>query len=162
MSIAEYQTQAEQALRSTGERVTRGRMMVLASLLEAKRALTHREVEQRIEPLHEIDRVTVYRVLDWLTQQGLTRRLAGEDRVWRFVTVRDSHTHGRHAHFECKNCGDVIHLDEIDAAPRVSLPAGYRGEELVVTVKGLCAVCASRAPVGGRRKVRSPARAPHR
>jgi Fur family ferric uptake transcriptional regulator len=154
LSIAEYQAQAEELLRRTGERVTRGRVMVLASLLEAKRALTHAEVETRIERLYDIDRVTVYRVLDWLTQLGLTHRLAGDDRIWRYMTPHHARPHGAghqpHPHFKCNTCGDVICLDEIVAAPRVALPAGYRGEELEVTVKGQCAVCAPRKTAGSR------------
>jgi Fur family ferric uptake transcriptional regulator len=155
LSIAEYQAQAEELLRGTGERVTRGRVVVLASLLEAKRALTHSEVESRIERLYEIDRVTVYRVLDWLTQQGLTHRLAGDDRIWRFTAAHESHPRGGgthpHPHFKCNTCGDVICLDEVSATPRVVLPAGYKSEELEVTVKGQCAMCAPRK-AGASRK----------
>jgi Fur family ferric uptake transcriptional regulator len=165
LSIAEYQAQAEELLRRTGERVTRGRVIVFASLLEARRALTHAEVESRIERLYDIDRVTVYRVLDWLTQQGLTHRLAGEDRVWRFLTAHDARPraagHHPHPHFKCNTCGDVICLDEILAAPRVALPAGYRSEELEVTVKGQCAMCASRK-VTGSRKARGASRTSRR
>ena len=157
LSIAEYQAQAEELLRGTGERVTRGRVVVLASLLEAKRALTHSEVESRIERLYEIDRVTVYRVLDWLTQQGLTHRLAGDDRIWRFTAPHESHPRGGgthpHPHFKCNTCGDVICLDEVSATPRVVLPAGYKSEELEVTVKGQCAMCAPRK-AGASRKAR--------
>jgi Fur family ferric uptake transcriptional regulator len=155
LSIAEYQAQAEELLRGTGERVTRGRVVVLASLLEAKRALTHNEVESRIERLYEIDRVTVYRVLDWLTQQGLTHRLAGDDRVWRFTAAHESHPRGSgahpHPHFKCNTCGDVICLDEASAVPRVVLPAGYKSEALEVTVKGQCAMCAPRKTGAGRK-----------
>jgi Fur family ferric uptake transcriptional regulator len=163
VSIAEYQAQAEELLRRTGERVTRGRVIVFASLLEAKRALTHAEVENRIARLYDIDRVTVYRVLDWLTQQGLTHRLAGDDRIWRFTAAHEarSRSAGNHPHFKCKSCGDVICLDEIVAAPRVALPAGYRGEELEVTVKGQCAMCAPRKGAGVR-KGRLPTRASRR
>jgi Fur family ferric uptake transcriptional regulator len=155
LSIAEYQAHAEELLRGTGERVTRGRVVVLASLLEAKRALTHGEVESRIERLYEIDRVTVYRVLDWLTQQGLTHRLAGDDRVWRFTAAHEPHARGSgahpHPHFKCNTCGDVICLDEVSTTPRVVLPAGYKSEELEVTVKGQCAMCAPRKAGPGRK-----------
>ena len=151
-------------MRATGERVTRGRVVVLASLLEAKRALTHGEVESRIERVYEIDRVTVYRVLDWLTQQGLAHRLAGDDRVWRFTAAHDSRPRGSgahsHPHFQCNTCGDVICLDEVSTTPRVVLPAGYKSEELEVTVKGQCAMCAPRKAGTSRRSKASarPAR----
>jgi Fur family ferric uptake transcriptional regulator len=165
LSIAEYQAQAEELLRGTGERVTRGRVVVLAALLEAKRALTHGEVESRIERLYEIDRVTVYRVLDWLTQQALTHRLSGDDRVWRFTAAQEPHPRGSgthpHPHFKCNTCGDVICLDEVTNTPRVVLPAGYKSEELEVTVKGQCAMCAPRK-AGAGRKAKASARAARR
>jgi Fur family ferric uptake transcriptional regulator len=161
LSIAEYQAQAEELLRGTGERVTRGRVVVLASLLEAKRALAHADVESRIERLYDIDRVTVYRVLDWLTQQGLTHRLAGDDRVWRFIAAHDAHAGARshsHPHFKCNICGDVICLDEAAEVPQVVLPAGYRSEALEVTVKGQCAMCAPRKAGAAGRSRRMAAR----
>lgn len=141
MSSSEYATKAKDLLRGAATRVTHGRVAVLAALLEAKRALTHNEVEARLGTLHNIDRVTVYRVLDCLTELGLAHRLSGDDRVWRFTAENRDHG-GSHPHFKCKTCGDVICLDEEASAHKVALPAGYQGEEVELTIKGRCAVCA--------------------
>jgi Fur family ferric uptake transcriptional regulator len=85
--------------------------------------------------------------------------------VWRFLTAQDARPrasgHHPHPHFKCNICGDVICLDEILAAPRVALPAGYRSEELEVTVKGQCAMCAARKGTGSR-KPRGTARTSRR
>ena len=130
---------SEEAIRGTGARVTRARVEVLATLLAADRALTHSEIESRNQGL---DRVTVYRVLDWLTKRGLAHRIAGDDRVWRFNAAKDegggSHAH---AHFKCNGCGEVICLDKVRAARNIKLPSGYRSQEVELTVKGLCAGC---------------------
>jgi Fur family ferric uptake transcriptional regulator len=157
MSIDEYQPAAEHLLRQTGSRVTRGRVVVLASLLDARRALTHSEVEARIERLYDIDRVTVYRVLDWLTQLGLAHRISGDDRVWRFTAESEAHS-GTHAHFKCNACGDVICLDETVGLPEIPLPPGYRSAEFELTVKGLCASCAPRPHGALSRKLRAGGR----
>ena len=155
-SSAQFQDQAEALLRDGGSRVTRGRIAVLACLLEASHALTHAEVEAHLDPVLSMDRVTVYRILDWLTQQGLAHRIAGDDRVWRFnAEVRARHV-GSHPHFQCNTCGDVVCLDEVAKVPAVALPAGFKGEETELTVRGICAACAPRR--GGGRKGRSAQR----
>lgn len=131
---------AESLVRRTGARVTRQRVEVLAVLLAAPRALTHHEVEKRASRGPGIDRVTVYRVLEWLTAHSLAHRIAGEDRVWRFNAADGEHAQ-RHAHFKCNDCGEVICLDKSVAARGIPLPSGYRSQEIELTVKGLCALC---------------------
>jgi Fur family ferric uptake transcriptional regulator len=143
---------AESILRSTGSRVTRNRVIVLACLLEAQRALTHAEIEERLLALQSIDRVTLYRVLDWLTHQHLAHRIAGDDRVWRFTSEAPDHT-GQHPHFRCLDCGDVICL-EPGKPPSVPLPPGYSSQGMELTVTGRCASCAPRQRRGRGRSVR--------
>jgi Fur family ferric uptake transcriptional regulator len=144
---------AETTLRATGSRVTRNRVLVLACLLEAQRALTHAEVEERLQGQQAIDRVTLYRVLDWLTHQHLAHRLSGNDRIWRFTAEAEDHA-AQHAHFRCLDCGDVICLQPA-RPPSVPLPPGYSGQGLELTVTGHCAACAPRRP---RDRGRSPRR----
>jgi Fur family ferric uptake transcriptional regulator len=133
-------SQAESLIRATGARVTRARTRVLAALLAAERALTHHEVEERLRKTREIDRVTVYRVLDWLTHSRLAHKIAGDDRVWRF-NAREHEVH-EHAHFSCTECGTVVCLEAMGARPSLKLPAGFRTRHIDVTVKGTCASCA--------------------
>jgi len=129
---------AHVALRATGERVTPARLRVYALLLESVRALSHHELESALGPDAPLDRVTLYRVLDWLVEQGLAHRVAGIDRVWRYSIARDAHA--SHAHFQCKQCGKVICLGELPER-RVPLPRGFRSEAVELTVKGRCAEC---------------------
>jgi Fur family transcriptional regulator, ferric uptake regulator len=143
MAISEYVDRAEDMLRGVATRVTRGRIAVLATLLESKRALSHHEVESKLDRLNNIDRVTVYRVLDWLTENGLAHRLSGDDRVWRFTAAREHHK-DNHPHFTCLGCGDIICLTNGNDLPRISVPSGYKGKHVEVTVKGHCPVCLQR------------------
>jgi Fur family transcriptional regulator, ferric uptake regulator len=151
MSIADFANRAEELLRGTATRVTRGRVAVLAALLESRRALTHHEVETKLDRLHNIDRVTVYRVLEWLTDQGLAHRLSGDDRVWRFTAERQEHE-GNHPHFKCSTCGDMICLHNGHAFPAINVPVGYRSDHVEITVKGQCPGCAARRRPGRTRK----------
>lgn len=158
-----FSNTAEDMIRHTGARVTTARVQVLAALLEAGRALTHHEIESRLGlPVrrtrtgrtcrraarkqaqtgrtHAIDRVTVYRVLAWLTRQRLAHKIPGDDRVWRFNVVDEEHA-GQHAHFKCNCCCRVFCLKDTGGSCSVTLPPGYRAQRLELTVKGLCAQC---------------------
>jgi len=137
-----YRDRAEALVRRAGARVTRQRVEVLAALLAAPRALTHHEIERRVNRGIGVDRVTVYRVLEWLTVHSLAHKIAGNDRVWRFNAAGEEPDLGHdHAHFKCNDCGDVICLDAVRAARSVPLPSGFRFQEIELTVKGLCADC---------------------
>jgi len=128
-----------QALRATGARVTGARIAILQLLKDVGRALSHREVEEALAGA-QIDRVTVYRVLDWLTAEGLAHKIADAERVFRFSAVggRD-HAHG---HFTCRQCHNVFCLPA--AAPvQVTLPTGFRADDVELSVTGHCADCAA-------------------
>ena len=149
--------QARDRVRQTGARVTGARVKVLAVLMEADEALTHTEVQRRLEQGNGpelLDRVTLYRVLEWLVDAGLAHRVAGVDRVWRFSAHGDAGDpvkapgHG-HGHFKCRDCDRMFCMD---STPRLAeavqdmLPAGFAGDALELTVVGRCAECAARLP----------------
>jgi Fur family ferric uptake transcriptional regulator len=137
------QKQAEETIRNRGARVTSARVQILAMLLAERRAVSHHEIEERLQlqGKRRLDRVTLYRVLEWLNENGYIHRIVGDDRVWRFRVNADLNPH-QHAHFECTSCTRVICLDDIKAEYHRRLPAGYRSQQIELTVKGLCAECA--------------------
>jgi Fur family ferric uptake transcriptional regulator len=130
---------AREQIRGTGARVTSGRIAILAVLREAARPLSESEVEAKLGE-GAVDRVTVYRVLEWLTAEGLARRVVDAAGVYRFEVM--SETERAHAHFHCDTCGKVFCLDEVERLPLV-LPRGFRSEGFDVTVRGRCARCAT-------------------
>jgi len=136
---APFRDRAEALVRSAASRATRARVDVLAILLAARHALTHHEIERQVKRSPGMDRVTIYRVLEWLVAHGLAHRISGDDRVWRFNAADDARQ--QHAHFKCNDCGEVTCLETAPAARNVSLPTGYRPQEVELTVKGLCADC---------------------
>ena len=140
---------AEAAIRDTGERLTQPRVAVLACLLSSEHATTHLDVAAMLTDHHAVDRVTVYRVLEWLVNQGIAHRIAGDDRVWRFMISRPqssakskSLAHGHHAHFTCEACGQTFCLDKPIPKVDVALPEGFRPSEIDLVVRGRCASCA--------------------
>jgi Fur family ferric uptake transcriptional regulator len=127
-----------ESLRATGARVTGARVAILSLLTQANRALSHRDVEQALANEH-VDRVTVYRVLDWLTSEGLAHKIADDERVFRFSAVGKHDD--PHAHFKCRTCGDVFCVPT-GSTPKLNLPAGFKSEEVELNIKGTCARCA--------------------
>lgn len=165
--------QARVAIRSQGARVTATRVRVLATLMESASALSHQELFDRIGSEFSVDRVTVYRVLEWLVQTGLAHRIAAEDRVWRFSIARHTdHEHGHaaaegqgdhvhhqgdpHGHFQCDACRRMFCIDApVGVAQNLErLPEGFTGRDVEMVVRGLCPACGKALPP-------SEARPPH-
>ena len=150
---------ARERVRATGARVTGARVKVLAVLMQADEALTHTEVQRRLDggDAHGLlDRVTLYRVLEWLVEAGLAHRVSGPDRVWRFSTHGDAGERGahdghgpQHGHFKCRRCDRMFCMKastRLARTVRGMLPEGFAGDEVELTVLGLCADCAAGAP----------------
>ena len=156
--MASILEQARERVRATGARVTGARVRVLALLMRADEALTHHEVQRRLElgdGPEGLDRVTLYRVLDWMVEAGLAHRVSGPDRVWRFSAHGDpgaSAAHPRHGHFKCRGCERMFCMKAspgFGRSVRAMLPEGFAGDEIELTVLGLCAGCASGSAAGG-------------
>ena len=147
---------AQERLRALGARVTQPRVCILACLIGSDIPLTHQAVIDRLPGGAEaIDRVTVYRVLDWLVEQGLAQKRAGNDRVFRFSLIEHeaarAEVHRRHSHFLCSRCARPFCLDAESAPPRQAaprVPSGFAVEHVELTVTGICAECGAR-PVAG-------------
>ncbi len=114
------QALAESRLREASVRVTAARVKVLAALLNARCAFSHQDVQ---DTLADMDRVTLYRALDCLTDAGLAHKISGDDRVFRYSAGTEHGEHGaathsahspvqhQHGHFKCTRCGKVFCLD---------------------------------------------------
>lgn len=131
---------AHERLLASGQRVTAARQAILQMLLDSPRALSHHDVEARIgERGEHFDRVTLYRVLEWLVAQGLAHKIAAEDRSWRFSAILDGNH--EHPHFHCLNCGEVLCLDALRPTFVLGLPPGYTVQRAEITIQGTCPSC---------------------
>ncbi|MDB5815926.1 MAG: Fe2+/Zn2+ uptake regulation protein [Rhodocyclales bacterium] len=127
-------------IRALGARVTPARLAVLRLLEGADRALSHHDVEAALSDL-DIDRVTLYRVLDWLVESGLAHRVTDAQRVFRFsLAAPNAPQHDQHAHFRCEDCGKVFCLDDVQIA-QPALPKGFSAKSVGLSVTGQCAQC---------------------
>jgi Fur family ferric uptake transcriptional regulator len=125
-------------VRASGGKVTPARVNILGLLIEAGRALSHHDIEDKLRRIAATDRVTLYRVLEWLVDQRLAHRVSSTDRVWRYSIVgAEQHDH---PHFHCDQCGRLLCMERL-ATQQLRLPRGYRSERIELTVKGVCADC---------------------
>lgn len=149
---------AENQLRTTSVRTTEARIKVLAALLGARYAYTHQDIQ---DTLIDMDRVTLYRALDSLTDAGLAHKIAGDDRVFRYNAGVEESTQGKHqaqqhqhGHFKCTRCAKVFCIDNVDeqllaadsqqlqTVLQSTLGKGFQSHEIELTIKGFCADCA--------------------
>jgi Fur family ferric uptake transcriptional regulator len=122
-----------------GLRVTANRMAVLATLDNARRLLSHSDIDAQMAT--PIDRVTLYRTLESCVDAGLVRKEVGYDRISRFaLNVGDQHDHRAHAHFQCQGCGRTYCLPA-KVPRRLQVPDGFTVTAVDVQAHGECANC---------------------
>lgn len=144
---------AETVLRAAGQRVTKPRVAVLASLLAAGgEHLSAEEILQHVAARSDgAHRATVYRTLDGLAEAGIVRHVHLDRGLTAYHLVDPSPgdaDHAAHLHAQCVDCGRVVDLpsDALgDTAQRVRRASGFVLDASHVALSGRCADCASRA-----------------
>jgi Fur family transcriptional regulator, ferric uptake regulator len=115
---------------------------ILNSLKNSREALSHDRVQAGLDM--EVDRATIYRVLNRFSEDGIVHRVVGDDGKQYFAvcTTCSQHQHQHnHFHFRCRNCGKVECLpNEIV----LEIPAGYQAETFNGFISGLCPGCTQR------------------
>jgi len=131
---------AMQIITDAGQRTTTARLAVLNVLNTADGALSHAEIIERMSAGYHFDRVTIYRVLDWLTEFHLIHRIASDDRAWRFQ-VSHSNMAQQHAHLHCTQCHKVICIDELQSSLSPKIRTQFQIESVDIIIKGRCPNC---------------------
>lgn len=128
-------------LKNHNLRITDGRIDVLEFFLRKEKTLSFKEIQ---EELKDSDRVTLYRILNAFTENGLLHKIPDDSGHVTFGLCPDScdsddHNHD-HMHFKCLECGTIECLEQ--NVPTVSLP-GYKVKEVNLILKGVCKGCAA-------------------
>jgi len=114
---------------------------ILNILKRENRALAHKDFQEFLGD--SVDRVTIYRALDRLTEEGEIHKITGVEGVVQYalcVNCNSNHDHRHdHIHFHCTRCKRVICIENV--APQFSLPQGYQVSETQFMVTGICAEC---------------------
>lgn len=146
---------AEQVITNAGLRTTKARLAVLNAIIEAKTALSQPEILTHLAHQAEFDRVTIYRVLDWLTEHQIVHKISGDNRAVKFqvsqrtyTAVSSDHTqkllnnHHQHAHLHCQQCGKVICVHELAPHFPTETLVKYQVSSIDINIKGVCMDCA--------------------
>lgn len=138
-----HQCDYVRGLKSSGLGYTPNRLKVLQAVGRNSAPASAQEIFAALRRTSRINRVTVYRILDLLVENGLVERLNGGGRTF-FYGLAPSERHPRHAHFYCKICGRLVCLSpeslQLDGvALRGKLPGRIEG--LQIRVDGVCRDC---------------------
>lgn len=114
---------------------------ILNLISQSEMALSHAEIQSSLDRL--CDRVTIYRVLDRLMEEGLIHKVVNIDGGVKYAgchnCVATHHHNHNHVHFSCQQCKAVTCIEDVE--PSFKLPGKYIVSEVNITVSGLCPQC---------------------
>ena len=129
-------------LKSTGLRITETRQVILERFREKTTAISQSDMEGELG--EDIDRVTVYRTLKTFVEKGIIHKILDDKGGVKYALCRNEchpgHHHHDHLHFKCTLCQETTCLEN-HLIPAISLPEGYRKEEVNILVQGICPNC---------------------
>ncbi len=112
-------------------RITKKRQAILDALKKSKEALSAAEVHEK---LSDIDLATVYRSLEYFTEEKVIKKLQLGSQEAKF-----EYQHEPHHHAICTECERVIHFTAPDEKIKKLLGVSdFKVDELEVTVRGIC------------------------
>ncbi|MGD8367265.1 MAG: transcriptional repressor [Desulfobacterales bacterium] len=130
-------------LRAAGLSPTTNRVNILALVGGHTNPLSARDIFRILGRNSAINRVTVYRILELLVENGLVERMSGGGRSFHFG-LAPNENHRPHPHFYCRRCGALECLGPealpFDIRPLEDSVPG-RIEHVAVRVDGICKTC---------------------
>ncbi|MFD3001270.1 Fur family transcriptional regulator [Pontibacter toksunensis] len=112
---------------------------VLSVLAASAKALSQDAIEQKINI--DIDRATVYRVLNRFCEDGIIHKIVAEDGKQYFAVCTkcdEKKFADHHFHFRCKSCQTI---ECMPMAVHFSAPEGYHVENVNCVLTGVCKDC---------------------
>lgn len=141
MNLApEYKARLDEALEHSGQRSTKQREHIFSVLLEKRDHPTADEVYARAKSdMPTISLATVYNCLETLTETKLIRQVNFEREPTRYCPNLT-----QHAHFYCRESGEIIDIDlsdEVIEALMMGLPKGFSARHIDIAYDGKCNGC---------------------
>ena len=135
-----YKEMLDEALERSGQRATKQREHIFALLLDKRDHPTADEVYARArEGMPSISLATVYNCLETLTETRLIRQVNFEREPTRYCPNLT-----QHAHFYCKESGEIVDIelsDELIRQLKAALPDGYAAQHIDIAYDGKCGNC---------------------
>ena len=119
------------------------RNLVLDYLLTQQTATSLTEIEKGLAP---VDRTTVYRTLKTFEEYCLVHSIDDGTGASKYALCKEecdeSPHHDLHVHFYCNVCEETFCLPKT-LIPVVTLPRGFKPEEMSLVMKGICERCSA-------------------
>jgi Fur family transcriptional regulator, ferric uptake regulator len=120
---------------------TKQRVRVLEEIALDSVAISQPDLEKKLGK--EIDRVTLYRILNTYQEKGILHRIMDINGTANYAVCTSScsedHHHDEHVHFNCTNCNKIYCL-EVEA-PRIKMPKGFTAKTVSSIAYGICEKC---------------------
>ncbi|MBW2590394.1 MAG: transcriptional repressor [Deltaproteobacteria bacterium] len=149
-----YKCNYAHLLENSGLGSTPNRLKVLEVIGNNNYPLNAGEVIDILSRSTDINRVTVYRILDLLVEKKLIDRISGGGRSFHYGLAPNEH-HQPHPHFYCRECGRMECLNpeslHLDIKP---LNRTFPGliDNVQVCLDGICKNCLKNEEIKGSRK----------
>jgi Fur family peroxide stress response transcriptional regulator len=135
-----YKTMLDEALVRGGQRSTKQREHIFAVILEKRNHPTADEIFARARTgMESISLATVYNCLETLVETQLIRQVNFEREPTRYCPNLT-----QHAHFYCKESGEVVDIqltDEVITLLKDALPDGFVAKHIDIAINGHCGEC---------------------
>ncbi len=136
----EYKARLDHALEHSGQRSTKQREHIFSVILEKRDHPTADEVYARAKSeMPTISLATVYNCLETLVESGLVKQVNFEREPTRYCPNLT-----QHAHFYCKESGEIVDIelsDELIAQLKAALPEGFQAQHINIAYDGKCNCC---------------------
>lgn len=138
-----YRCDYTSLLESRNLEYTPKRYRVLEIVGNSSYPLTAQEIFETLSRTENVNRVTVYRILDLLVESNLVDRISSGDRSFRYG-LAPNNNHRPHPHFSCRHCGamECLSPTSIDLNME-SLERTFPGlvEKAEIRLEGICKNC---------------------
>ena len=143
ISFDECMKHANDVCQSKGERLTKLRRDILEILIRSDKPLKAYEIIEKMRDFGKtIYPATIYRVLDFLTSNGLVHRI---DALNAYIACTKNHANHPSLLFICSNCSKTAEINDPDLCCSIYqnlVKLGMSANSPCIEVKGQCENCA--------------------
>ena len=135
--ITLLQMKSEEILNKYNLKLTGCRKMLVNTLLESSHALSEHEIKDSIGNIY--DRITIYRTLKTLEENNIIHKITFHDSCTKYA-VASTQKYASHIHCHCNKCHQISCIDS-QITTDISLPSGYKCQNISVVLDGICSTC---------------------
>ncbi|MFN8436461.1 MAG: transcriptional repressor [Cytophagales bacterium] len=121
-------------------RNTVGKNKIREIISNSRIALSQSDIQNQLNDV--CDRVTTYRILNRLEEEGFVHKIINNDGVVKYAKcsscTEHAHTH-QHAHFSCIKCKEVSCIENTDL--HIKLDPTYTITDMQLLISGICPKC---------------------